>query len=152
MTIVADHRASDATRDRSNQNRWYVCAHALTSSAAHLLNDRRLTTCVWCGYHAQNPDPTNVLGVFGMSQDTTKEGIDREFKKYGTVTDIQIIPDRNTQRSRGFGFVYYQTVDEATTARKALDGSILDGRKIRVDFSVRHVFTPCSFHVRFMFA
>ena len=44
--------------------------------------------------------------------------------------------DGPTRRSRGFGFVYYETVSDAEAAREAMNGAQLDGNSIRVDFSV----------------
>ena len=48
----------------------------------------------------------------------------------------QVVLDGHSGRSRGFAFVYYENVDDATEARNAMTGSELDGKKIRVDFSI----------------
>ena len=52
---------------------------------------------------------------------------------YGEVTRATIISDRDSGRSKGFGFVEMANKDEAETAINALDGSELSGRDIRVN-------------------
>ena len=57
------------------------------------------------------------------------------FETFGVVTDARVVLDRDTGRSRGFGFVTYAHPSEAADARLAMDGAMLDGRTIRVDFA-----------------
>jgi RNA recognition motif-containing protein len=47
----------------------------------------------------------------------------------------KIITDRETGRSKGFGFVEFATIEDATAAKEAMDGIELDGREIKVDFA-----------------
>jgi cold-inducible RNA-binding protein len=75
----------------------------------------------------------NKLFVGGVSWNTTDESLREAFEKFGEVTDAVIITDRETGRSRGFGFVTYQNNDDAETAIKSMDGTELDGRTIRVN-------------------
>jgi len=84
----------------------------------------------------ENPEPCKVLGVFGLSQHTSKSTVDEEFSKFGKLERVDMIMDRQTGRSKGFGFVYYTSQNEATEARDAMNGKNIDGRKIRVDYSV----------------
>jgi heterogeneous nuclear ribonucleoprotein A1/A3 len=51
------------------------------------------------------------------------------------VLHAKIIKDRETGKSRGFGFVEFATVEDATAAKEAMDGAELDGRAIKVDFA-----------------
>ncbi|OLY85599.1 Transformer-2 protein-like protein [Smittium mucronatum] len=85
----------------------------------------------------ERPDPSNVLGVFGLSMYTKEDGLDEVFSKYGRVEKISIVYDKEERsRSRGYGFVTMATLDSATDARNQTNGMTLDGRKIRVDYSL----------------
>lgn len=75
----------------------------------------------------------NKLFVGGLAWATDDNGLRTAFERYGTVTDAKVIMDRDTGRSRGFGFVTFNTTDEADEARRQLDGQELDGRRIRVN-------------------
>ncbi len=55
------------------------------------------------------------------------------FAQAGTVVSAQVVKDRDTGRSRGFGFVEMSTDEEADNAVKNLNGSDVDGRKIVVN-------------------
>jgi RNA recognition motif-containing protein len=66
---------------------------------------------------------------YGMREDTLKE----LFEQYGEVTSVNIVKDRMTGRSRGFGFVEMSDKDEAEKAIEALNGTDVDGRNIRVN-------------------
>jgi heterogeneous nuclear ribonucleoprotein A1/A3 len=72
------------------------------------------------------------LFVGGLSWDTDEGSLRRAFQSAGDVVDVRIVTDRDTGRSRGFGFVSYATRDEAARAMETLDGSMLDGRSLRV--------------------
>lgn len=68
----------------------------------------------------------------GLSYNTTDETLDASVKQYGTVASAKVIMDRETGRSRGFGFVEMSTDEEADAVLKALDGQQVDGRMVRV--------------------
>ncbi|MGN6619311.1 MAG: RNA recognition motif domain-containing protein [Ilyomonas sp.] len=55
------------------------------------------------------------------------------FSAYGEVTSAKVITDRETNRSRGFGFVEMTNQSEAETAISKLNGSIVEGRAINVN-------------------
>jgi cold-inducible RNA-binding protein len=57
------------------------------------------------------------------------------FGQAGTVVSAQVIKDRETGRSRGFGFVEMSTEEEANAAVKNLNGADIDGRKIVVNIA-----------------
>jgi RNA recognition motif-containing protein len=61
------------------------------------------------------------------------EELKETFEKHGTVTSAKVIMDRDTSRSRGFGFVEMESSSDATNAIKALNDSELDGRNIVVN-------------------
>jgi cold-inducible RNA-binding protein len=78
---------------------------------------------------------SNKLFVGGLSWDTTDESLRGAFEPFGEITEAKVILDRNTGRSRGFGFVTYTTEEGARNAMEALKDTELDGRTIRVDFA-----------------
>ena len=73
------------------------------------------------------------LFVGGLSWNTTDEGLREAFEKFGSVVEAKVVTDRETGRSRGFGFVSYQDATEGASAQQAMDGASLDGRSIRVN-------------------
>ena len=73
------------------------------------------------------------LFVGSLSWDTTSESLRNAFAACGEVTEAKVVTDRDTGRSRGFGFVTYQNEQDAQRAIETLDNSSLDGRSIRVD-------------------
>ncbi|MBI2029732.1 RNA-binding protein [Candidatus Gottesmanbacteria bacterium] len=73
------------------------------------------------------------LFIGGLSWDTTDATLGEFFSQAGTVVSAKVITDRNTGRSRGFGFVEYATDEEAEKAKSTLNGQTLDGRTIAVN-------------------
>ncbi|XP_069577398.1 cold-inducible RNA-binding protein B-like [Brachyistius frenatus] len=73
------------------------------------------------------------LFVGGLSFETNEESLAAAFSKYGTIEKVDVIRDKETERSRGFGFVKYENAEDAKDAKDAMDGKTLDGRAIRVD-------------------
>ncbi len=73
------------------------------------------------------------LFVGGLSWDTTDDGLREAFSRFGSVIEAKVVTDRETGRSRGFGFVGYQDPADGATAQQAMDGASLDGRSIRVN-------------------
>ncbi len=76
---------------------------------------------------------SNKLFVGGLAWATTDDSLRESFAAYGEVVEARVILDRETGRSRGFGFVTFNSPEEAAAAREALDGQEVDGRRIRVD-------------------
>lgn len=73
------------------------------------------------------------LFVGGLAWATTTDGLRRAFESFGNVTDAKVILDRETKRSRGFGFVTFDDDNAADQAIAAMNGTELDGRKIQVN-------------------
>lgn len=93
----------------------------------------------------ENPTPSRCLGVFGLSLYTTEQQIHHIFSKYGPVDKVQVVIDAKTGRSRGFCFVYFESQDDAKVAKNECTGMEIDGRRIRVDYSITqraHTPTP----------
>lgn len=96
----------------------------------------------------EDPEPSKCLGVFGLSLYTTERDLDKEFRKFGPMEKIQVVMDGFSGKSRGFAFVYFESIDDATEARDAMNGVELDRKKIRVDYSITkraHTPTPGSY-------
>lgn len=75
---------------------------------------------------------SNKLFVGGLAWATDSEGLKSAFEKFGEVTEAKVITDRDTGRSRGFGFVTFAEADAAQEAL-SMNETELDGRSIRVD-------------------
>ncbi len=73
------------------------------------------------------------LFVGSLSWDTNDEGLRSAFGAHGEISEAVVITDRDTGRSRGFGFVTFDDDEAADKAVAALNGTELDGRTIRVD-------------------
>uniref|UniRef100_A0A3B5LJX7 RRM domain-containing protein n=1 Tax=Xiphophorus couchianus TaxID=32473 RepID=A0A3B5LJX7_9TELE len=73
------------------------------------------------------------LFIGGLSFETNEDSLAAAFGKYGTIEKVDVIRDKETGRSRGFGFVKYDNVEDAKDALDAMNGKTLDGRAIRVD-------------------
>ncbi len=72
------------------------------------------------------------LFVGGLSWGTKEDDLQGAFAKFGEITHVKIITDRETGRSRGFGFVSFANGDDALTAINQMNGTELDGRTIKV--------------------
>ena len=91
------------------------------------------------------PQPSRVLGVFGLNIDTKEKEVKDIFRRFGPMEKVVIVYDHQTGRSRGFAFVYFEDLADAEDAKQAMNGYDMQGRKIRVDFSITkrpHTPTP----------
>lgn len=73
------------------------------------------------------------LFIGGLSWNTSESRLRETFERFGNLDDIRIITDRDTGRSRGFGFVTFTEEESAQKAIAEMDGSSLDGRNIKVN-------------------
>jgi len=73
------------------------------------------------------------LFIGGLSWSTDDDSLRTAFEQYGEVVDAKVIMDRDTGKSRGFGFVTFANAEEAQAAKSNLNQTELDGREIRVD-------------------
>jgi len=71
--------------------------------------------------------------VGNLSFDSTESDLEQLFSQHGEVEDVQIIADRDTGRSRGFGFVRMRDDNAGRTAIEQLNGTDLGGRNIIVN-------------------
>ena len=73
------------------------------------------------------------LFVGGLSWDTTDDGLRQAFASHGEITEAKVITDRDTGRSRGFGFVTFTQDGDGNAAISKMDGTNLDGKTIKVN-------------------
>jgi cold-inducible RNA-binding protein len=78
---------------------------------------------------------TNKLYVGNLPFSSTEDSIKELFSEAGTVTSATIIVDRDTNRSKGFGFIEMSSAEEATAAIESFNGKDLDGRDLKVSLA-----------------
>ncbi|MBN1290061.1 MAG: RNA-binding protein [Actinobacteria bacterium] len=71
--------------------------------------------------------------VGNLSYSTGEEDIRAAFSEFGTIDSVAVITDRNTGRSKGFGFVEMNDDSEAKAAIEGMNGKDLDGRNLNVN-------------------
>lgn len=81
------------------------------------------------------PDMNSKLYVGNIAYSTTEDGLRDAFEPFGTIRSVTIITDRETGRSKGFGFVEMSSPEEAQAAISAMNGTQLDQRTIKVDMA-----------------
>jgi RNA recognition motif-containing protein len=75
------------------------------------------------------------LYVGGLAYSVTDAQLQQLFASHGTVESAKVITDRESSRSRGFGFVEMSTQEEAEKAIASLNGTQLEGRNLTVNLS-----------------
>uniref|UniRef100_A0A8C6XJF3 Transformer-2 protein homolog alpha n=1 Tax=Naja naja TaxID=35670 RepID=A0A8C6XJF3_NAJNA len=132
-------RSRSHSHRRRSRSRSYTPEYRRRRSRSHspMSNRRRHT-----GSRA-NPDPNTCLGVFGLSLYTTERDLREVFSRYGPLSGVNVVYDQRTGRSRGFAFVYFERIDDSKEAMEHANGMELDGRRIRVDYSItKRAHTP----------
>jgi cold-inducible RNA-binding protein len=76
---------------------------------------------------------SNKIFVGGLSWSTNDDALRSAFESFGNVDEARVIQDRETGRSRGFGFVTFSDSDAAQRAISAMNGKDIDGRTIKVN-------------------
>ncbi|KAL7293651.1 hypothetical protein TKK_0012731 [Trichogramma kaykai] len=132
---VSRSRSRSYSRSRYSKDRGMFRSHSrspMSSRRRHVGN-------------RDNPCPNRCLGVFGLSICTTEEQLYHIFSKYGPVERVVVVIDAKTKRPKGFCFVYFESMLDAKAAKEQCSGMEIDGRRIRVDFSITeraHTPTP----------
>lgn len=75
------------------------------------------------------------LFVGGLPWATTDEGLLKAFEEFGEVEEANVVCERDTGRSRGFGFVTFVSPEDAQSAQEAMHEQEIEGRQVRVDFA-----------------
>lgn len=81
-----------------------------------------------------NPNLNNKIYVGNLPYSASKEELEHFFDHCGVIEKISLVKDRETDRPKGFGFVTFETEEEATKALD-LNGSEMSGRKIRINLA-----------------
>ncbi|XP_044484130.1 glycine-rich RNA-binding protein 2, mitochondrial-like [Mangifera indica] len=92
---------------------------------------------------------SSKLFIGGLSWGTDDRSLKEAFSSFGEVVEARVITDRDTGRSRGFGFVNFASDDSASSALSAMDGQELNGRNIRVSYANERPSGPRSFNNNF---
>lgn len=79
---------------------------------------------------------TNKLYVGGIPWALEWQDVKDAFKVHGEVNHVKIIKDRETARSKWYGFVEFAEIESAVKAREQMNGSELQGRTLKVEFAV----------------
>lgn len=84
---------------------------------------------------AQKPEQANEVAIYAgnLSPDATEEDLRRAFEPFGKVTTVNVVIDKFTGKSKGFGFVEMPVKEEAANAIEALNGHEMAGRKMSVN-------------------
>ena len=87
------------------------------------------------GIRLSNPWRIVKMNIYvgNLSYNMTDEGLGKLFLEFGTVSVCKVITDRETGRSKGFGFVEMPNQEEGQEAIKQLDGKEIDGRNLKVN-------------------
>ncbi|XP_028548269.1 glycine-rich RNA-binding protein 3, mitochondrial-like, partial [Dendrobium catenatum] len=86
-------------------------------------------------YQAVRCMSSSKVFVGGLSYGTDDQTLREAFSGYGEVIEARVILDRETGRSRGFGFITFTSGEEASAAITAMDGKKLHGRLVRVNYA-----------------
>ncbi|XP_078527678.1 RNA-binding protein 3-like [Lissotriton helveticus] len=74
------------------------------------------------------------LFIGGLANSTTEEILEGAFCQYGKIESVVVVREQDTQRSRGFGFVTFESEEDAKAALQAMNGQSIAGRQIRVSY------------------
>ncbi|VFR02853.1 unnamed protein product [Cuscuta campestris] len=75
------------------------------------------------------------LFIGGLSYDTNETILKDAFMKHGELIEVKVICDHKSGKSKGYGFVKYESETAASEALKEMNGQLLDGRSVRVDYA-----------------
>ncbi|KAI8335408.1 hypothetical protein BC941DRAFT_461962 [Chlamydoabsidia padenii] len=78
---------------------------------------------------------TSTVFVANIARSLDEAGLREAFESFGTITDVRLPVDRETEQIRGFGYIQFETEDQAEKAVKEMNGVSVNGRPLRTDFS-----------------
>nr|XP_025863941.1 RNA-binding motif protein, X-linked-like-2 [Vulpes vulpes] len=77
-------------------------------------------------------DRPGKLFIGGLNPETDEKGLEAAFGKYGHISEVLLMKDRETSKSRGFAFVTFESPADAKAAARDMNGKSLDGKAIKV--------------------
>jgi nucleolin len=83
---------------------------------------------------SQSP-PSDTLFLGNLSFGATEDIVGETFGEHGTVINVRLPTDQETGNPKGFGYVTFASIDEATVAFEAMKGQEIDGRVVRLDYA-----------------
>ncbi|KAJ0051645.1 hypothetical protein Pint_01974 [Pistacia integerrima] len=123
ITWIARRALTSLTSTNSSTlNLRSYCSSSLSSSSSFL-----------------SPPPSPKLFVAGLSRSVDEKSLKDAFSSFGDVEEVKIIYDKDTGRSRCFGFVHFSKENDAESAKSAMDGKALMGRPLRIRFALQRV-------------
>merc|ERR1712036_115355 len=112
----------DYTTDRSKAGSGNTDRKAATQQRADRFGDKK-------------SPPNNTLFIGNLSFDADNSAVQQAFEEFGTINRISLPTDRETGTPKGFGYIDFATVEEATAAYEAMNGAEIAGRSIRLDYA-----------------
>ncbi|XP_073399661.1 RNA-binding motif protein, X chromosome isoform X1 [Dendrobates tinctorius] len=85
-------------------------------------------------------DRPGKLFIGGLNTETTEKALEGVFGKYGRIVEVLLMKDRDTNKSRGFAFVTFESPSDAKDAARELNGKALDGKPIKVEQAIKPSF------------
>ncbi|XP_034545696.1 RNA-binding motif protein, X chromosome isoform X2 [Notolabrus celidotus] len=85
-------------------------------------------------------DRPGKLFIGGLNTETTEKALEQYFSKYGRIVEVLLMKDRETNKSRGFAFVTFETPADAKDAAREMNGKSLDGKPIKVEQATKPQF------------
>eukprot|EP00930_Biecheleria_cincta_P003564 TRINITY_DN1044_c0_g1_i2.p1 TRINITY_DN1044_c0_g1~~TRINITY_DN1044_c0_g1_i2.p1 ORF type:complete len:632 (-),score=137.35 TRINITY_DN1044_c0_g1_i2:429-2279(-) len=81
-----------------------------------------------------NAEPSKLfIGQLSFDADDIEEDIRAKFEKYGEIESVQVVKDRDTGKSKGFGFIKFKEVEDAERVLRTMDGAEIAGRRCKLD-------------------
>lgn len=133
VEFVNPEDAAKALQEMSGQQidgrRLNVDTAAKRSEGAENSNKRQKT------FGDSQSEPSETLFVANIAFDADEDMIGQAFGEHGTVTAVRLPKDIETDRPKGYGYVQFASVSEATAALEAMKGAAIGGRPVRLDFA-----------------
>ncbi|KAF3772482.1 RNA-binding protein 5-B, partial [Nymphaea thermarum] len=114
---------------------FWQCNEGRTDDAPSA--DIATSSAMPAGKRGGETGPTHVLVVRGLDENADEEMLRYEFSKHAPIKDLRLVRDKFTHVSRGFAFVHFHTVEDATKALEATNGTALEknGQILRVAYA-----------------